>query len=47
MQIDGSDVDVHVDQAAGFIMDPPQCRVTFNAGGSVWAMRVNDPELFK
>uniref|UniRef100_A0A7R9VRG9 Uncharacterized protein n=1 Tax=Chlamydomonas euryale TaxID=1486919 RepID=A0A7R9VRG9_9CHLO len=47
MEVDGSDVDVHVDQAAGFIMDPSQNRVTFNAGGAVWAMKVGDPELFK
>ncbi|KAG1658751.1 hypothetical protein FOA52_000864 [Chlamydomonas sp. UWO 241] len=47
LEVDGSDVDVRVDQAAGFIMDPPHGRVTFNAGGSVWAMKVNDTMLFK
>lgn len=47
LEVDGSDIDVRVDQAAGFIMDPSQRRVTFTAGGQVWAMRVQDDVLFK
>ena len=47
MQVDGSDIDVHVDAAACFVIDTTQKRVTFNAGGAVYAMRVQDEALFR
>lgn len=47
LEVDGSPIDVRIDQVAGFIMDPSQGRVTFNANGSVWAMKVNDMAMFK
>ena len=46
-QVDGADIDVHIDQAAGLIMDTAQRRVTFNAGGLVWAMRFPNDATFK
>jgi hypothetical protein len=46
-QVDGSDIDMRIDQAAGFTLDPSERRVTFSAGGSVWAMRFPNTETFK
>ncbi len=47
-QVDGSDIDIRVNQAAGFIMDMAQRRVTFNVGGGhTWAMRFPTADSFK
>ncbi|GAX80725.1 hypothetical protein CEUSTIGMA_g8160.t1 [Chlamydomonas eustigma] len=47
MVVDASDIEVHLDQSAGLIMDVTQRRLTFNADGQVWAMRFPDVETFK
>ena len=47
IQVDGSDINMHIDQAAEVIVDPSQNRVTFKTGGVVWALRFPNVETFK
>lgn len=47
LEIDGSDVEVRIDNAAGIILDPTNKRLTFNAGRTVYAMKVASEQLFR
>jgi len=47
LEIDGSDVDVRVDQELGYVMDMPGRRLTFSAEGVIYALRFGNEEQFR
>mmetsp|Transcript_1482 Transcript_1482/g.3251 ORF Transcript_1482/g.3251 Transcript_1482/m.3251 type:complete len:563 (-) Transcript_1482:307-1995(-) len=47
MEVEGGDIDVHVDQDLGYVLDLSQRRVTFSAEGTVWALRFPSEEQYR
>lgn len=46
LEIDASDIDARADAGLGYVADPGARRVTFAAGGGLWALRFPSPDTY-
>lgn len=44
LEVEAGDIDAHVDQEMNYVMDVKQRRVTFHAGGAIWALKFASDE---